>query len=160
MIALPQLSTGDMLPLAVASTSLPSFSTPGFKQAKPLPIQTSDPIIISDDSNHGTQNVLKRTSSDSDVSPDPPPQAFKRSKKVLTTSDKENLPPKASRSSLSPSSKTGDDLKSSSQLTSEITFLADPGHLARQNPPWMDAHLDLMEVCSIITIEQIFNSLM
>lgn len=150
-----------MLPLAVASTGLPSFSTPGFRQAKTLPIQTSDPIITLDDSNYGTQNILKRTSSDSNVSPDPPPQTFKRSKKVLTTSDKANLPPRVPRSSLSPNSKTGDDSKSSSQLTSGITLPADPGHLARQDlprPPWMDAHLDLMEVCPILTIEQIFSS--
>ncbi|KAJ3573735.1 hypothetical protein NP233_g2250 [Leucocoprinus birnbaumii] len=143
----PAISTPSGPSTSISSSGLPAFSTPGFRQAKPSPIltTTSEPIVISDYSNPETPHPLKRNSSDPDVVPDPSPQAFKRPKRAVIASDKENRPPpKVTSSSSKETTPTY-----VSQLASKAVASPSPSSSMNQSasrPAWMEAHVDLMEV--------------
>lgn len=72
-------------PVKISSTSLPSFSTPGFGK-----LGAREVISISSDSNPSSPQNIKRTSSDSSFTFDPSPQSSKRLKRDCLA-NKENL---------------------------------------------------------------------
>lgn len=150
----------DTLFAAGAPSNLPSFSTPGFRQPKPPPVQTPilEPIVISDYSNPPTPNALKRTSSDPDVVPDPSPQAHKRPKKTRPLAEKENL---------SPTDPSTDSKEAKSTFISRLvhnaaaSILPDyPKEHDSSRPHEMEAHSDLMEVSPKQLFPRLFIRLM
>lgn len=143
---------------AKTANSLPSFSTPGFRQTKPPPLQPTtwetttavDSINVSDHSDPITPNPLKRTSSDPDAVQEPSPQAYKRPKKATTSSDKENLLP------TEPRADPKDTPSFISRLVSKAATLSAPDPPKETNsslPQWMEADSDLLDVSFMLLTE-------
>lgn len=139
-------------PLAKTPHNLPSFSTPGFRQTKPQPLQknvlrsahNTERIHLSDPSTPSTPNPLKRASSDPSFVSDPSPQLPKRSKNMTLGLEKENILLK--EPAIKPKENSSTFMSRLVDRAAASSISGPSRESGSSYPPWMETHLDLLEV--------------